>query len=189
MTSSGSRSGILFVVSAPSGTGKSSVSRKLLESDGELEFSVSYTTRAPRAGDELEDNYYFIDEAAYRRMVEDGAFIEHKDYLFGMSYGLPHRETAELLARHDWVLALINLGRFGVVKRDLPDALGVLITVPVQTVERRLRKRGTSNEEQIAERLENARLSFAYAPDYDLVVDNDDGRLDQAVARIRGFLD
>ena len=181
--------GRLLVIDGASCSGKSTVVHQLLHTPGlDIVFAKRYTTREPRPGDEAEDNYFFTDEATYRRMVEGGAFLEHKDYLFGMSYGLPRKETAELLAQHDWVLALINLGRFAEVKKHLPDAFGVLLTVPVQTVERRLRERGTSSEEQIAERLGNARRSFGYAPDYDLKVDNEDGKLDEAVAQIREIL-
>jgi len=181
--------GRLLVIDGASCSGKSTVVQQVLNTPGlDIVFARRYTSRATRPGDEAEDNYYFVDPQTYREMVEADAFLEHKDYLFGMSYGLPRKETGELLRQHDWVLALINLGRFAVVKRELPDALGVLLTVPVPTVERRLRKRGTSNEEQIEERLGNARRSFGYAPDYDLVVDNDDGRLEQAVAEIRAVL-
>jgi len=182
--------GRLLVIDGASCSGKSTVVRRLLAlPEHDLVLAKRYTTRAPRAGDEVEDNYYFVDAETYQEMVAADAFLEHKDYLFGMSYGLPRQETADLLARHAWVLALINLGRFAVVKAYLPDAFGVLLTVPVPTIERRLRARGISTEAQIAERLENAARSFGYAPDYDLVLDNDDGRLEAVLARVQALLD
>jgi len=177
--------GRLIVIDGASCSGKSTVVRHILQLPGlDTAFAKRYTTRAPRPGDEAEDNYHFVTQDKFRHMVETGKFIEHKDYLFGMSYGLPRKETLDLLSRHDFVLALIDLGRFDMVKQALPEAFGILLTVPIDTIERRLRKRGTSTEEQIAERLENARLAFSYAPKYDMVLDNDDGKLDGVISTI-----
>ncbi|MDV2496486.1 MAG: guanylate kinase [bacterium] len=178
--------GTLFVIDGPSGSGKSSILRAL-ESDPALDLThvKRRTTREERPGDEVEDNYEFVSQEEFRRMVEAGDFLEWKDYLFGMSYGTPRREVEELLDAGRNVVAIINLGSLPAVKEAVPDTVGIFVNTALDDLERRLRARGDHTEEQIAERLGNAAASAALAPLYDHVVSNDDGRLDACLQEVR----
>ncbi|MFQ5894049.1 MAG: guanylate kinase, partial [Nitrospinota bacterium] len=146
------------------------------------------TTRQQRPGDEAEGNYEFVSHDAFRRMVEAGAFLEWKDYLFGMSYGTPRGEVEALLEAGRNVVAIINLGNLPTVKEAIPDAVGIFITTALDDLERRLRDRGNHTEEQIAERLGNAVASTQLEPLYDHVVSNDDDRLEACLHEVHDII-
>src|SRR5262245_38986285 len=121
-------------------------------------------------------------------MARAGAFIEYRDFQFGMSYGLPWADAfAPLLAgRHG--LAVINLGNVGYVKALLPEAVTILVDAPLATIRQRLLARGVNTPEQIEERLANAARVEAYRPLYDYVIRNDDGTLTAAQEFLRGLV-
>ncbi|MFQ6672900.1 MAG: guanylate kinase, partial [Candidatus Tectimicrobiota bacterium] len=181
--------GKLFVIDGPSGSGKSTILHAV-EADPTLELThvKRRTTRQRRPGDDAEGNYEFVSHDAFRRMVEAGAFLEWKDYLFGMSYGTPRGEVEALLEAGRNVVAIINLGNLPTVKEAIPDAVGIFITTALSDLEQRLRARGNHTEEQIAERLGNAAASTRLEPLYDHVVSNDDDRLEACLHEVHDII-
>ncbi|MCH6567465.1 MAG: guanylate kinase, partial [Nitrospinae bacterium] len=178
--------GKLLVIDGPSGSGKSTILHAL-EADPSLGLIHvrRCTTREQRPGDETEGNYRFVPSDEFRRMVEEGEFLEWKDFLFGMSYGTPRREVEELLEAGRNAVAIINLGNLPAVKEVIPDAVGIFISTDLGDLERRLRSRGNHTEEQIAERLGNAAASVQLQPLYDYVVSNDEARLEACRQEVR----
>jgi len=174
MTSSGSRSGILFVVSAPSGTGKSSVSRKLLEQDRGLEFSVSYTTRAPREQEADGREYHFVEREAFQRMIDAGEFLEWAE-VFDERYGTGLDATRRALARGRDVLLDIDVqGARQVCRGPLPTVSVMLLPPAFDTLEQRLRGRDSEPESARVKRLARARGEAEAYTEFDYVVINDD---------------
>ncbi len=152
-----------------SGVGKTTLAHGVAGS-GLAKLVQRYTTRAPRHSDEPE--YKFVGDDEFRTMAERGAFLEYRHYEFGMSYGLPWKETFETLLSRRHAVAITNLNRARVVKSNWPHTVTILIDVPMEELERRLRARGSNTEEQIQERLANARTVDRDSSDYDLVVQN-----------------
>ena len=180
------KKGKLFVIDGASGSGKSTVLKELERNEAfRLVHVKRLTTRQRRPGDEEEENYEFVSHEEFRRMVEAGEFIEWKDYLFGMSYGTPRRQVEELLEAGRNVIAIINLGSLPEVKKAVPEAVGIFTRTDLKDLERRLRGRGNHTEEQIEERLGNAKAAARFEPLYDHVVDNDDGHLKECLETVR----
>lgn len=172
--------GRLVALDGPSGAGKSTIATRLLGHPSlGLQLVRRYTTREPRPGDAAEGNYTFITTEAFEQMEIHKKFVEVQHYKFGMSYGLPVKETDAVLKSGKNALTIINLGNIGMIRRHYPNAIGIFVTAPIDAIERRLRSRGL-NEEYIQERLDNAVRSASYVHLYDYVVSNEDGRLDQA---------
>jgi guanylate kinase len=183
------KKGKLFVIDGPSGSGKSTILRAL---EKDTAFNLTHvkrlTTRQKRPGDEAEGNYEFISKEEFQRMAEAGEFLEWKDYLFGMSYGTPRRQVETLLEAGSNVMVIINLGNLPKVKEFVPDAVGIFTTTDLGDLERRLRSRGNHTEEQIAERLGNAKAASRFEPYYDCILPNDDGRLEECLETVRQFV-
>ena len=166
--------GNLFVVSAPSGTGKSSLVKALLELDSRLQVSISHTTRAPRGQEQHGREYWFISQDEFRQMIDRGEFFEHAE-VHGNCYGTsrPWIE-AEMAAGRD-VLLEIDWQGAQQVRRLFPGAIGVFVLPPsMAELERRLTGRGTDSAEVIAARMERARAEISHWDGYDYVVVNDD---------------
>ncbi|MFA5941767.1 MAG: guanylate kinase [Sinimarinibacterium sp.] len=170
--------GNLFIVSAPSGGGKTSLTRALLARLGEVGIktmiSVSYTTRAPRKGEEEGVHYHFVDEASFVEMVRRGEFLEHAE-VFGRRYGTARPRTAQLLdAGYDVILDIDWQGARQ-VRQQMPGAEGIFILPPsLDELERRLRARSQDDEDTIARRMRAAREEMSHYDEYDYVVVNDD---------------
>jgi guanylate kinase len=162
------------VVSAPSGTGKTTVCRAVVSRDPEIVFSVSHTTRAPRAGERDGVDYHFVSRQEFLRLVEADAFLEHAEYraqLYGTSWAA--LETP-LRAGRD-VLLEIEVQGARQVRLRRPDARFVFLLPPsLEILEQRLRGRGTESEELIARRLAVARQELGEVQRYDYVVVNDE---------------
>ncbi|MEW6611595.1 MAG: guanylate kinase [Pseudomonadota bacterium] len=179
-----SHAGILWIISAPSGAGKTTLSRALIEQTPDLRHSVSYTTRPPRPGERDGEHYHFVDTATFEHMVEEGAFLEHA-HVFGNHYG-----TGE-----DWVKRQLLIGTDVLLEIDWQGARQVRERLPKQTVsifilppsadvlEARLRDRGQDSEEVIALRTREAQREMMHYDEYDYVVVND--QLDVALAQLR----
>lgn len=181
-----SRRGTLFVVSAPSGTGKDTVVRELLAKHPELGFSVSATTRKPRPGEQEGVDYYFVSPERFSEMIERNEFLEYAEYT-SASYGTPAGPVDEALeAGRDMILVIEMTGaRWVQVKR--PDAVLIFLVPPsFEELERRLRGRGTETEEQIAARMQKARTEVAQMGGYDYIVINDE--LSDAVADVEAIV-
>lgn len=181
-----SRRGTLFVVSAPSGTGKDTVVRELLAKHPELGFSVSATTRKPRPGEQEGVDYYFVSPERFSEMIERNEFLEYAEYT-SASYGTPAGPVDEALdAGRDMILVIEMTGaRWVQVKR--PDAVLIFLVPPsFEELERRLRGRGTETEEQIEARMKKARTEVAQMGGYDYIVINDE--LSDAVADVEAIV-
>jgi guanylate kinase len=178
--------GDLWVVSAPSGAGKTSLVRALLERDSRLAFSISYTTRRPRPAERDGQDYFFVDEDTFKSMVARGAFLEHAQ-VFDRWYGTGRAHVEDLLASGRSVLLEIDWQGARQVRERAPYANAIFILPPsVAELERRLRGRGTDSEETIARRLRDALADMAHWPEFDHVVVNDD--FDTALEQLAGIV-
>ena len=178
--------GRLIIMSGPSGTGKSTLQKKLLERDPNIMFSVSVTTRAPRPGERDGVNYYFVSREDYDRMVYQGELLEHAEYV-GNGYGTPVAQIDAALAQGRDVLLDIEVQGAQQVMQKRPDALKIFILPPsVEEMEKRLRGRGTNDEDSIHLRVDRAMEELKMQNIYDYRVVNDD--VDRAVSEIEQIL-
>lgn len=164
--------GRLFVVSGASGVGKSSVLKLLMADRDDLAFSVSATTRDPRPGEQEGVHYYFITRDRFREMIERDAFLEYDAHADNY-YGTPLDQLEEKLQRGDVILDVEPAGA-KIVRQKCPEAVLIFVMPPsVEELERRLRSRGDTSEEQIALRMERAKWEMEQRFWYDHVVVND----------------
>jgi guanylate kinase len=166
--------GRLFVITAPSGAGKSSLIQALLKADPSLRLSTSYTTRPPRPGEQNGREYHFVTDAEFLAMRERGEFLESAE-VHGNRYGTAKRVIVEALERgHDLLLEIDWQGARQV--RSLhPDCVGIFILPPsVEELERRMRARGQDREEVIQRRLTNAREELTHAGEFKYAIINKD---------------
>lgn len=168
------RRGLCLVLAAPSGAGKTSLSRALLAEDPALSLSVSVTTRAPRMGEIEGQHYYFVDQAKFDEMVRSGALLEHAK-VFGRSYGTPRQPVEARLAESRDVLFDIDWQGFRQLRAAMPgDVVGVFILPPsLEVLAMRLKGRGDTPE-QIERRMAHAEQEMAHAHEFDYLVENID---------------
>ena len=170
--------GMLLVISGPSGVGKGTMVKRLMDSDPSIVFSVSATTRAPREGEVNHQHYHFVTEAEYDQLLEKDAFLEHAE-VHAHRYGTLKSEVEERIARGQNVLLDIDTQGALQVMEKAPEAVSIFILPPsFQELERRLRGRLTETEEDIQRRLSNARHEVKQLPRYTYALVNDD--LDRA---------
>jgi guanylate kinase len=173
------KAGRLYVVSAPSGAGKTSLVKALMEREPGLSFSVSYTTRAPRANEVEGRDYHFITAEVFERMVERGEFLEHAR-VFDNFYGTGRAAVREALAAGQRLLLEIDWQGARQVRASMPAAHSVFILPPTRrALEERLTARSTDSPEVIRRRLKDAQRDIAHWIEFDYVVIND--RFEQAV--------
>jgi guanylate kinase len=185
---SGPATGQLWVVAAPSGAGKTSLVRALLERDASLQFSVSYTTRTRRASETDGRDYFFVSEPEFLAMVRDGAFLEHAR-VFDHWYGTGRDHVAGLLNTGLSVVLEIDWQGARQVRERAPGSQSVFILPPsVAELERRLRGRQTDSEAVIGRRLEDALGDMTHWAEFDHVIVNDDfaAALDRLAAVVVG---
>lgn len=178
--------GNLYIVSAPSGAGKTSLSRalvpRLARHGVTSSISVSYTTRAPRPGEVHGEHYHFVDETLFVEMIGAGAFLEHA-HVFGRRYGTGRKRTEDLLAAGEDVILDIDWQGARQVRAAIPEAVGIFILPPsVAELERRLRGRSQDSEETIAARMDEAHQELAHHGEYDYLVINE--QFDQALEEL-----
>ena len=168
------RRGLMFVLSSPSGAGKTTLTRRLRNADPRAALSVSATTRPPRPGEVDGADYYFLDAAAFERMVQDNAFMEWA-YVFGNRYGTPRAAVENRLsAGSDIVFDVDWQGARALADAAPKDVVRVFILPPsVEELERRLTHRGDPAD-VIARRMDRARAEISHWPEYDYVLVNDD---------------
>ncbi len=173
-------SALLLILSAPSGTGKTTLARRLCALHPGALFSVSFTTRALRGQERSGVDYHFVDDATFERMVREGAFLEHAE-VHGHRYGTPRSVVEE--AKRSGSLALFDIDVQGgeSIRRQYPEAVRVLVLPPsLRALEERLRSRKTDDEATIRRRLDAARREIERARTYEYWVVNDD--LEKATA-------
>ena len=164
--------GKLFVISGASGVGKSTVLKNVLNVRPDIRFSVSATTRPPRDGEVDGVHYYFVTQEKFRSMIENNEFVEYDAHMSNC-YGTPSAQLEEKLSRGDVILDIEPVGAFN-VRAQRPDAVLIFIAPPsFEELERRLRSRGDTSEEQIAQRLDRAKWEMEQSAKYDYIVIND----------------
>lgn len=178
--------GSIFIVAAPSGAGKTSLVKALLEAEPALYASVSHTTRAPRPGERDGCDYHFVDVETFRTMAAEGAFLEHAE-VFGNFYGTAREVVLARLARGEDVILEIDWQGARQVRAALPEAVGIFVLPPARAVlEQRLRTRGQDDEQTILRRLAEAREELTHYKEFDYLVVND--RFELAVAQLRAIV-
>ncbi|MDR2638079.1 MAG: guanylate kinase [Zoogloeaceae bacterium] len=172
--------GLLFIVAAPSGAGKTTLVRRLLAAMPDISFSISTTTRAPRAGEIDGHDYHFIGEADFQARIKAGDFLEWAK-VHGNYYGTSRRWIEAERARERDVLLEIDWQGAAQVRQAFPDAIGIFVLPPSpEALAGRLSGRGTDSAETIATRLAAAREETRHVVDFDYAIINDD--LDTALA-------
>jgi guanylate kinase len=166
--------GKLFVVAAPSGTGKTSLVRALMQRMPELRFSISYTTRPKRENERHEHDYFFVDTATFQRMIDAGEFLEHAN-VYGNFYGTSRAQVEQVLAAGENMLLEIDWQGAQQIARALPERRSIFILPPSRAaLEARLRGRKTDTDEVIARRLRASIEDLSHWAEFDYVVINDD---------------
>jgi guanylate kinase len=168
------KKGKLFVISAPSGTGKTTLCNKLLEDYSSLYYSISYTTRKPRKDEQDGIDYFFIDEDTFKSMIDEGKFLEwaivHNHY-----YGTAKDYIYESLAEGKNLILDIDPQGARQLKNKIKDAIFVFVIAPsIKDLEQRLRNRRTESEEMLHLRLENAKKEVKLFNEYDYIIVNKD---------------
>lgn len=181
-----SRRGLLFVVSAPSGTGKTTVAERLVQVVPDLALSRSYTSRAIRPGEVDGIDYNFITRARFEQMIAGEAFLEHAD-VFGNLYGTCAADAEAYLAAGRDLVLVIDVQGARQVRVRCAGTVGVFVMPPsFPTLEQRLRGRSSDTEEAMQRRLQTARDEVAAFTEYDYVVVNDE--LEACVDRLRSIV-
>jgi guanylate kinase len=176
----------VFVITGPSGVGKGTLIRGLMERLDALELSVSATTRAPRAGERDGVDYHFLSREEFDRRVAEGDFVEHADYA-GRSYGTLRSELEQRLAAGAPVVLEIEVQGARQVRAAMPEAVQVFIAPPsLQALRARLVGRGTDDAEEVERRLQVAERELSAQPEFAHVVVND--RLEDALDELVGIV-
>ena len=175
MTATNSHTGTLYIISAPSGAGKSSLLRALLEGKQEsVQLSVSHTTRAPRPGEIDGRDYHFIDVAGFQAMVQDAAFFEHAQ-VFDNYYGTSRQSVLDQLQAGNDVILEIDWQGARLIREQLPEAVSIFILPPSRdALQQRLQDRGQDDDAIIARRMRDAISEMSHFDEYDYLVINDD---------------
>lgn len=181
------RRGVCLVVAAPSGAGKSTITRALLASDPGLSLSVSVTTRAPRPGEVDGVHYHFRTPDEFAAMAASGALLEWAQ-VFGRGYGTPRAPVEQALAEGRDIVFDIDWQGHRQLRAALPtDVVGVFVLPPsLPVLEARLRARASDDEAEVARRMAAAQAEISHWAEFDTVLVND--RLEQAVETVRGVL-
>lgn len=176
---------IIFIISGPSGSGKSTLVKKLLELPGTM-LSISATTRPPRAKESEGKWYHFVSDEEFRGMVERGEFLEHACVFGKHSYGTPKKSLEEARARQLDLVLEIDVQGAEQVRRKLPESVAIFIVPPSrEELEKRIRARNQDRPDEIARRLEQARVEMERYVQYDYVIINED--VDRAGEAVRAI--
>lgn len=179
------KKGKIIILSAPSGTGKSTIISRIINNpELRLEFSISATSRPPRGSEQNGREYYFISNDEFKQRVENGEFVEWEEVYPGTCYGTLRSEVERVVDSGSNIIMDIDVKGGLNVKRIFDrEAVSIFIIPPShQELERRLRCRGTDSEQTILKRLEKADYELSFAPEYDYRVVNDD--IDNAAAEV-----
>lgn len=177
--------GKLFVLSGPSGVGKGTICKKLLENI-DLEISVSATTRKPREGEIEGVSYFFVNHDRFEDMIQKGEFLEHAE-VFGNYYGTPKQKVLDKLAWGKDVLLEIDVQGAMQVKENYPESITIFVCPPsLTTLKHRLAGRGTESEESLNQRIAKALTEIEMLKNYDYYIVNDE--LDDAVKNVKSII-
>ena len=179
----------LVVISGPSGAGKGTVVKELLniyeKNKDKVHLSVSATTRSPRVGEIDKVNYYFITEEDFLNKIKNKEFLEYNKYGTGKYYGTLKNHVFEYLDKGYDVILEIDINGYKQVISNYKDALGIFITTPnLKILEQRLRNRGTETEEQIQDRLRTAKKELKNKDIYPHIIINEDGKSLEAAKKV-----
>ena len=179
--------GKLFVISAPSGTGKTTILKRVISELASIVFSVSHTTRAPRSGEEEGVDYFFVDKGVFENMQKQGLFLEWA-VVHGNLYGTSSNAVQEILKQDkDIILDIDVQGARQVMDKVGDKGVFVFISPPsLEELEKRLVNRGTESESVIATRLKNAQDEMKSLEHYDYIIVNE--RVDQAVEELKSII-
>ncbi len=181
------RRGLMVVLSSPSGAGKSTISRALMENDPQLTMSVSATTRPPRPGEEHGKDYFFVDKGTFNRMVADGGMLEHAQ-VFDNFYGTPKEPVESALAQGRDVMFDVDWQGTQQLTENAPkDLVRIFILPPdMEELERRLYARAQDSEEVVKKRMAQAASEMSHYLEYDYIIVNVD--IDESVAKVEAIL-
>ena len=178
--------GILFVVSSPSGGGKGTLIRRVLNKVTNLSYSVSFTTRAPRSGEVDGREYFFIDSQKFEEMVDAKEFLEWA-HVHGKLYGTAHRQVTREISEGRDIILEVDVQGAASVRSLVEDAVSIFILPPsFETLRERLLARGTDSDEELALRLRNAPAELQHYSNFQYVIINDD--LDQAAEQLASIV-
>jgi guanylate kinase len=183
------RRGLMLVLSSPSGAGKTTISRAILQRDANIKMSVSATTRPKRAGEVDGVDYHFVDEPTFKRMIEAGEFLEHA-LVFSHHYGTPRKPVEDALAEGVDVLFDIDwqgTQQLGENERTRADLVSIFILPPsTDVLEDRLRRRAQDTDEVVRTRMAKAADEMSHYFEYDYVIVNDE--IDQSVVKVQAII-
>ena len=176
----------IFVITAPSGTGKTTLNRRLIKDPGGIGISISLTTRARRTGEAHGDHYWFTDEEAFKQEVEKGDMLEWAN-VFGNLYGTSMKEISRIRKKQHKIILEIDVQGWKQAKEKLPGAVSIFILPPsLETLWKRLTGRASDREEDQWRRIRTAREELDHAQDYQYFVVNDD--LESAFGELKSIL-
>jgi guanylate kinase len=181
------RRGLLIVLSSPSGAGKTTISRMLMESDDEVTMSVSATTRPKRPGEMDDVDYHFVDDAEFDRMIQSGEFVEWAP-VFGHRYGTPKNPVKDALRAGRDILFDIDWQGTQQLQAAMGEDLVTIFILPpsMKELERRLHERGTDSQPVIDDRMSRAASEISHWPEYEYVLVNTDA--DQCLDQVRAIV-
>lgn len=166
--------GLLYIVSAPSGAGKTSLLSKLITSLGDVTVAISHTTRQPRAAEEHGKDYFFVDKQVFETHIAQGEFLEYAN-VFGNFYGTSRTSVDRLLQDGQDVVLEIDWQGARTVRELMPDAISIFIIPPsIEALQSRLSGRGQDSDKVIAARMQTAQEQISHYSEYDYLVVNDD---------------
>jgi guanylate kinase len=178
--------GKLFVIAAPSGAGKTSLVRALMQRRPTLRFSISYTTRAQRPTERNEHDYFFVDKEKFEQMRDAGEFLEHAR-VFDNYYGTSRSQVERILDASQDVLLEIDWQGAQQIRRTLPECRSIFVLPPSrEALEQRLRGRKTDSDEVIARRLRDSLADLSHWSEFDYIVVNDD--FERATAELEAIV-
>ena len=184
----GAPSGLLFVLSGPSGAGKDAVMARLREEGFPLRFGVTATTRRRRAGEIHGVDYFFVSGSEFDQMIGEDELLEWA-VVHGNRYGVPRIQTRELIRNGQDVLVRVDVQGAAAIRSKVDGAVLIFLTVPsLEALKARLMKRNTETPEELAIRLANAREEMRRQDEFDYLVVNDDGGLDEAVEKVKAIV-
>ena len=181
--------GFCLVLSAPSGTGKTTIGQLLTAGDSSIVRSISMTTRPRRRNETDGEDYYFTNWDDFKAKIIQGEFLEWAEVYDGVLYGTPRASVERIIRSGGVALLVIDVQGGRAVKAIFPEAVLVFLVPPsLDSLAGRLKKRGLETEDQIQKRLKKAKAEMKYLPAYDYGVDNNDGKQQETVDAIRGII-